>query len=329
MSEEVKATEAPVEESAQPKASDGGTLIEKRRAEIEKIVEEKNREVPEPEPEDAPETPEVEEKSEEPVKEPEPEPEPEADPLERIKKSVQKRIDKVVAQKKTLEEELADTKAELERLKHGETKQPSEKTDDKPTVEQVEAYIVRMREEGNTREEIAATRYLISLEKETALKELRETQEKKQKESEQIKQKQLAEWADLCRDYAAYDDSGKIDESSELSLKNQNGLLYKTALGLYNDKELHADYYNDPDSIRGFRRAVADAYREIHQQGLIKTPKGEKVEAPRNPREVLADPSADAVEETAPKNSLPLSDAEKVREEIKARKKNRFIRKIS
>ena len=76
-----------------------------------------------------------------------------------------------------------------------------------------------------------------------------------------------------------------------------NGLLYKTAVSLYNDKELHADFYNNPDVMMGFRRAVADAYREIHQQGLIKNPKGEEI-APRNPRQVLADPSAEIVEET-------------------------------
>jgi len=80
----------------------------------------------------------------------------------------------------------------------------------------------------------------------------------------------------------------------------------------------------------GFRRAVADAYREIHRQGLIKTPKGEVVIPERKEtRAVLADPSTDSSEEVAqPNNSNSLSDAEKVREEIKARNKNRFIRKI-
>lgn len=318
MTDENKAPEAPVEE-VKPEAPADGSLIENRRAEIEKLVQSENETVPE-----NPDAPEPA-KAEEPEEKPEPE-KPE-DPLERIKKSVQKRIDKVVAQKKTLEEELAETKAELDRLK---ARVPEPQSDDSPpTVEQVEAYIVKMREEGNVKEEVAAMRYLVKLEKEQALKEVRETQTKAQKEESAKKERELASWADLQRDYVAYDSVGNPDLKSDLTLSNQNGLLYKTALSLYNDKDLHADFYNDPNVINGFRRAVADAYREIHQQGLIKqTPKGQLTETRRVPRPVLADPDAEVVEDTAPQ-SVPLSDAEKVREEIRARKNNRYIRKLS
>jgi hypothetical protein len=95
---------------------------------------------------------------------------------------------------------------------------------------------------------------------------------------------------------------------------------------LYNDKQLHADNYNNPDVIQGFRRAVADAYREIHQQGLIKTPKGEVAEK-KSLRAMLADPSMQMEEETVQSPTTTLSDAEKVREEIKSRNKNRFIKR--
>jgi hypothetical protein len=313
MTEEAKVAEAPVVET--PKASEGEPIIENRRTEIEKLVNAENNIIDVPS-----EVPEVLKKEE---------PKTEEDPVERIKKSVQKRIDKVVAQKKSVEEELAETRAELERLKSNpeHKSEPAPKDDTPPTPEQVEAYIVKMREEGNVKEEVAAMRYLVKLEKELALKEVRDEQTKVKSETDKVKSKQLEDWTYLQKDYIAYDADGKPDASSDLTLANEKGLLYKTAMSLFKDKELHKDFYNDQDVIRGFRRAVSDAYREIHQQGLIKTPKADVIIPEKKPRMVLADPSADSVEEdSTPSNSNSLSDAEKVREELKARSRNRFKR---
>jgi len=314
MADEVKAPEAPVVET--PKASDDEPIIDNRRTEIEKLVNAENNVI-----EASSEVPEVLKKEE---------PKIEEDPVDRVKKSVQKRIDKVIAQKKSIEEELAETKAELERLKaHPETKaEPAQKDDTPPTPEQVEAYIVKMREEGNVKEEVAAMRYLVKLEKELALKEVREEQTKVKSETDKVKAKQLEDWTYLQKDYIAYDADGKPDATSDLTLANEKGLLYKTAMSLFNDKELHKDFYNDTDVIRGFRRAVSDAYRELHQQGIVnKTPKADAIIPEKKPRAILADPSADSAEEdSTPSNSNSLSDAEKVREELKARTRNRFKR---
>lgn len=321
MEEKEVVPEAPVAET--PKATEvEESLIENRRASIEDLVITQNETFPEPEAPEAPKDEKPKEKKEEKVEE------RAEDPLDRIKKSVQKRIDKVVAQKKSAEEELAEARAEIERLKSRTPEVPSTPKDDTPpTPEQVEAYIAKMQEEGNWKEAAAATRYLVKLEKEMALKEIRETETKAQKEAEAKKARTDAELKALANDYVVYDESGNPDPKNDMTLANKNGLLYKTAIGLYNDAELHKDFYNDENVVNGFRRAVADAYREIHQQNLIKnTPKGEII--PRNPRQVLADPDAVAVEETQPNNSNSLSDAEKVREEIKFRNKNRFIRKI-
>ncbi len=315
MDEEKKVPEAPVVE-VKPEAPADEPFIENRRAEIENLVITKNETVPEPEkiPE---ETPKIETlKEEDKVEDP--------DPIAKIKQSVQKRIDKVVAQKKSVEEELSEAKAELERLKTGtKTPEPTTKDDAPPTIEQIEAYIIKMREEGNVKEEIAATRYLIKVEKELAIKEVTEVQTKAQREAEAQKAKQLADWTMLSKDYET------ANQKDDMNLANQNGLLYKTALALYNDKELHADFYNNPDVIQGFRRAVADAYREIHQQGLLKnnSPKGEIVTERKNLRMTLAEPSASESEEpSTPSFANSLSDAEKVREEIRARNKNRLKR---
>jgi hypothetical protein len=310
-----------------PKTTDDGLIFENRRAEIEKQVITENETIPELEV-DSEEAAKIELKQEEPkVEEP-----IQDDPVDRIKKSVQKRIDKVVAQKKSAEEELAEVRAENERLKANlkpaETQTPQ--NNEPPTIEQIKAYIIQMSEEGKKREEVEAISYLIQREKEEAIKAVKEEQTKAQKESETQKATQLKEWTGLCEDYIVYAPDGKPDPKHELTLANQNGLLYKTALALYNDKELHAEHYNDPNVLHGFRRAVADAFKEIHLQGLLKTPKGEQITEPRrNPREILAEPEAEIAEETVQStNSSSLSDAEKVREEIKNRKKNRFTRPL-
>jgi hypothetical protein len=127
-----------------------------------------------------------------------------------------------------------------------------------------------------------------------------------------------------------YDDKGQVDMKHDLTLANQKGKLFEVAMGLYNDPELHRDFYNDPDRAIGLRRAVADAYREIHQQGIIKTaPKVDGIETRRVTRQVLADPDAVEAEDTPPSTSNLLSDADKVREEIKQRNRMRSSRKPS
>lgn len=315
MEEVAKVAEVPTEitETKAPETAEVESLIDNRRAEIENRVIAENNTFPEdaPEPKEV-KSPVVEEKAE--------------DPVERIKSAVQKRIDKVVAQKKSAEEELAEARAEIARLKANPQVTPEvttvPKDDTPPTPEQVEAYIVKMREEGNVKEEVAATRYLIKLEKELALKEVNEAQSKTTREAEAKKERQLADWVSLQQDYENKD-------NPELDISNQKGLLYKTALALFNDKELHSKFYNEDNPILGFRRAAADAYREVHQQGLVSiTPKGDKIISEKKTlRASLAEPSAVEVEEVSSQgNQASLSDAEKVREEIKARNKNRFKR---
>jgi len=324
---EEKVTEVPVDQT--PETTDDESLIDNRRAELENIVIADNEVVPEKVDTDESVPDEVEETE---VKPEEEKTEIEStDPVDRIKKAVQKRIDKVVAQKKSAEEELSEARAEIARLKQSKPEVPDSSPATPPTLEQVEAYIIQMREEGNTKEEIAATRYLIKLEKDTAIEEFRQEQVKAQTQTKEVNDKQLSEWTELCRDYASYTSEGKPDPTSELDLNNQKGLLYTTALSLYNDKELHADYYNNPNVIHGFRRAVADAYREIHQQGLVSnTPKENTVlREKRTPKLSLADPDAEVAEDSTQSSSAnSLSDADRVREEIKARNKNRYFRKV-
>lgn len=300
MAEKDKVAVTPVVEK--PKVTEDEPIIDNPRAEIEKIVNADSEIVPD--------TPE--EKKDPPTDEA-------TTPIDKIKKSVQKRINKEVAKRKTVEDELAETKAELERLKSVPIA-PAKKDDAPLTIEQVEEYIIKMREEGNVKEEISATRFLIKMEKESAIKEVRDEQAKVLTTQETAKTQQLNDWTDLQKDYQVYDGDGAVVAGDEMNLSNQKGLLYTTALDLYNDKSLHKDFYNDPDVVKGFRRAVADAYREIHQQGLNQKKVAPIV--PLKPAEVLADPGSEKFEEPE-EVSANLSDADKVREEIKARRKTR------
>jgi hypothetical protein len=328
MVDDTKVPEAPVTDTKSEATGVESTIVNKR-ASIENAIIEENNTVPELEQVETA----SDDKKEVTTTETTPDSETSTDdPIERMKKSVQKRIDKVIAKSKSVEEELAETKAELERLRKNPVTESvvDAKNDTPPTIEQIEAYIIKMREEGNVKEEIAATRYLIKVEKDLAIKEVTEIQSKTQKEVQDREAKINSDMKDLANDYVVYDDKGEPEAHNDLTLSNQKGLLFKTAKALYDDKDLHKDFYNDPNIVNGFRRAVADAYREIHQQGLLKAPKGNII-APekKNIRMTLADPSTDSSEESPSQSSVhvPLSDAEKVREEIKARNKNRQVRR--
>jgi len=313
MSDEVKVTDA-------PKASGDETLIDNPRAAVEKAVIAEN-ETPDVR-EDVEDVPpaKVEEKVEEA---------PQLSEVDRIKQAVQKRIDKVVAKQKSAEEQLAEAQAEIARLRANPNtaETPTPKDNAEPTLEQVEAYILKMREEGNAKEEIAATRYLIKLEKDLAIKAVRDEEAKARQEVETRAQRENQALLELARDYVVLDEKGQADMKHDLTLANQKGKLFEVAMGLYNDPDLHKLYYNDPDRANGLRRAVSDAYREIHQQGLLKTPKVDGIEAKRVNRQVLADPDATEAEDIPTPQSNLLSDAEKVREEIKARNRMRNSRR--
>lgn len=305
-----------------PKTTDEAPIIDNPRAAIEDKVILENETVPDRE---------ADEVETEEVKVEDKKVEPELSEVDRIKQNVQKRINQVVAQKKSAEDELAEAKAEIARLKSNPATLVADKKDDAPpTIEQVEAYIIKMAEEGNKKEEIAATRYLIKLEKEAAIKEVEDRQKSHQTETQRKAEAESQALIDLAKDYISFDDKGQPDMKSDLTLANQKGKLFQTAIALYNDPELRSQYYNDPDRSLGFRRAVQDANRELHAQGLInKTPKVDVVETKRVNRQVLADPDAVEVEDAPQSSPTLLSDADKVRDEIKSRNRMRMPRKVS
>ena len=259
---------------------------------------------------------------------------PEAAPVEtsiedKVKAKIQKRIDKEVAKRKTLEEQLAEKEAEIAALKAQSSKPAEIAADPKrePTDAEIRAALIKAKQDGDVEFEVQILEYMAErkakAEREAAMKDI-EARESTQKA---VTTKQQADWVQLNRDFMVYDDSGKPDMKHDMSLSNQEGILYRTAMELYQDPELKRSLYNDTDTIQGFRRAVNDAYREIYSNGLLKggAPKPSSGEGlPSNPvtpkRAPLAEPGSESSEDMAP-SPKNLSDTEKVIEEIHERTK--------
>ena len=160
MSEDVKAVSEqpvvpeelnnPAPEQAPGSATDLNERDAKRKA-IEDKLDEVN-EVVKPEVKEAPKTEVVEAKPESVVE----------DDDVKLKESIQKRINKEVAKRKTLEEQLAEKEAEIERLRRN----PEAKTDTpqaEPTIEQCEAYIIHCRENGDVKNSLLRRRLRLSV----------------------------------------------------------------------------------------------------------------------------------------------------------------------
>lgn len=314
--EEIKVPEVPVTEVlTTPETKPTEPAILSRREEVEAQVAVEMEFTPDKAPEAEVKAPDVK-TEEEPI-----------DQVERIKKATQKRIDKLTAKSKSAEEELVEARAEIERLKtNPKTPEVIVSNDKAVTPEQVEAYIAKMQEEGNHKEAAAAIRFLVKMEKETAIKEVQEVQKKAQTQTATETARQNADMKALANDYVVLDESGKPDIKADMTLANQNGVLFKLAMDYFNDKNRHAERYNDPNVVNGFRRATADAYRDIAEHNRLNrlTPKAEMIEPKKVRKEALADPDASANDETPASvtHSNPLSDAETAREEINNRKKN-------
>lgn len=244
------------------------------------------------------------------------------DPIERIKKETQKRINKLTAKTKSAEERVAELEAENERLRTGV--KPVTKEGEKagePTLEQCEAALEKAIADGDSKFAAQITTYMTKLvarqEREAAEKSFNERTTKQT----EAQKKELTDWVNLCRDYEPVTADGQVDMKHPLNLANQNGLLYKTALALYQDKELNGKYAGY-DKMTGFRIAVNDAWRGIHEQGLYKPVQPAAKKIVERQRAVLASPDSDGAEEAPEQSSFNdnPSDAQKVLEEIKHRK---------
>lgn len=259
-----------------------------------------------------------------------------SNPSERVKAEMLKRINKVTARAKSAEERLAELEAENQRLREGrESKgekveaQPTEKRE--PTMEECRKALAKAASEGDWDFHAQITEYMADAKAKAQREEAEKSYREQTSKQTEAQKKQLADWTNLCRDYEPMDAEGKVDAKHPLNLSNQQGLLYKTALDLFQDKDLKQKYAGY-DTITGFRLAVNDAYRGIVEQGLYKpvreTAKVVGEERPTR-RQVLAEPDSDGDDSTPSQSNVHMSDADKVREEIKDRQRNRYKRPLA
>lgn len=254
------------------------------------------------------------------------------DPIERIKRETQKRINKLTARTKSAEEELAELRAENERLRKQESKpepksEPVEKRE--PTMEECRKALAKAFADGDHEFAAQITEYMAEAKAKAQRIEAEKAYAERTTKQTEAQKKQLADWTALCRDYEPVDAEGKVDLKHPLNLSNQNGLLYKTALGLFQDKDLK-EKYAGYDPITGFRLAVNDAYRGIIENGLYKPVRETvKVVGETKMRQFsLAESDSEGDDGSSSQQSNTLSDADKVREEIANRQRNRFKRPV-
>lgn len=334
MSDEQKVTlEQP--ETAVPEAIQTAPEPTNPREALEAAVIAKNAETypVESEETEAPPTPKTE------SAEAEQKPEESSNLSEKVKAEMLKRINKVTARAKSAEERLAELEAENQRLREAkESKEekveaksePVEKRE--PTIEECRKALAKALSEGDHEFAAQVTEYMADLKAKTHRLEAEKAYAERTTKQTEAQKKQLADWTNLCRDYEPTDSEGKVDLKHPLNLSNQNGLLYKTALDLFQDKDLKAKYAGY-DTITGFRLAVNDAYRGIVEQGLYKpareTAKVVTEERPTRRQQVLAEPDSDGDDSAPSTPNTIMSDADKVREEIKDRQRNRYKRPLA
>lgn len=244
-----------------------------------------------------------------------------SNPVDRIKKSVQKRIDKITAKTKSLEEQLAEKDAEIERLRSGEQKPKEEVTEKRePTMEECRKALAKAYADQDWDFAAQVTEYMADAKAKAQRVEAEKSYSENTTKQTEAQKKQQNDWVALNRDYEVLDESGKPDQSNEMSLANQNGLLYKWALDYYKHPDLKSKYSNS-DTILGFRLAVNDAYKDIIEQGHYQPVKKVVQVTPKkiNAKAQLAVPDAEGSDEAPVVHSPIMSNAEKAREEIKYR----------
>lgn len=249
----------------------------------------------------------------------EPEPEPE-DATERLKAKFQKRIGKEVGKRKTLEEQLAEKDAEIERLRNGKI-EPAPKLDEKkePTLQEIAVALKKAREDGDTEFEVQILDYMAER---RAKQERAEAEKQFETRNTQVTDRQR-KWGELVQDYTVVDDGGKEVIDHPMNLNNMQSQLYKTANALYLDPELKRDRYSSGSEMENLRRAISDAYIELNKMGVGKT---KEITEPKSTKErmknAMVEPGA-AKEETTELPSAPKlkSDQQNVQDEVMHRLK--------
>jgi len=159
-----------------------------------------------------------------------------------VKASMQKRIDKLTAEKKATEERLARIEAKLDK--------PEAKKEVVYTKEQLRAATKKFMEEGDSEGMFEVMEYM-SRQETKALKDEYLNEQKRIKEDALAKQR---EWQSVTMHYSN-------DEDPTLDIRKTNSTLFKVAKQLYEDPEVGPTYLLPGGG--GMLQAVADAHAEI------------------------------------------------------------------
>ena len=163
----------------------------------------------------------------------------------------QKRMNKLTAKNKAGEETIAELQAELEALRSQVHESQKPKESPEPTEAQLRQELAKAAEEGDWSYHAQVTEYIA----ERKARNEKNTFVTKNKEEQEVAQKQAQEWAMITEEYGQY------------GLTDKNSQLYKLA---------EAHYKNNPEV--GQYVAVAKAFRELSENGAIRTDKNQNAE---------------------------------------------------
>lgn len=175
---------------------------------------------------------------------------------EEKKTNIQKRLDRLTAEKKSAQEEAWEYKQELEKLKQEvETLKKPESKEKTYSDEQLKAALVKAREDGDVDLEFEIMQEL----KKNEVKKLEDVQNKKKIEEEAFRTKENEVWAQYVETFPYSDDP-------QLDLNDKNSLLLRYTSKLYQDNPKH---YNKFGYYR-LVQAVNDARDLILQSRISK-----------------------------------------------------------
>jgi hypothetical protein len=259
--------------------------------------------------------------SEEETSEPQAEQTDDIDDL--LSNRVQRRIDKLTAEKKSANEENDLLKARIAALetKFDQSKEPKEeKKSEALSDDQIAKAIQRGIDDGDTSVIVDAIKYITGQVKEQTVKE---QQEIAQKQAEAV-QKRNTEWFSLAKEYSpeAYQ-SELLKSDPDFNLTDQGSKLYRLANRLFSDKG-----YGQQE--QGQSRAVREAYSILLERKLEgdtkPTPKkndeteGLKNRLGKEQRKTSILGGANEAEETP---SKPLTQEDELSEYISSRNKSK------
>ena len=234
-------------------------------------------------------------------------------PFDKRKENLQKEINRLIAQKNSLQDDLDKSK-----VNKPETQ---EKKDPDYTDEQLNQAIKKMIDEDKPEGILDIINYKVK-KMEDALVSRYEND--KQSQVKQVEERNK-EWQGILKDYSkdSYDDDW-MKEDPDFDMSDKNSLIYTVAKEFFEDSDLFKARYQ---GAGGMRIAVQDAYSEILKQKLAEAktkpePKDNKEKIVRkNMKESLTTGANSSGEENNKPSNKPYDEKEDLAEVMSERKK--------